>query len=119
MRRTALLLTAALFMASSSVVLAQAPQSPPQSQPGTPKPQPRTTQPDAKKPAPKAANQYDSEMEAKRRCGTDTVVWFNPSSKVYHLAGTRDYGKTKKGAYMCRTDADRVGRAAKGAKPKS
>jgi hypothetical protein len=78
-----------------------------------------TKKPAVKKAAPLAANQYSSEAEAKQRCGADTVVWLNLSSKIYHSAGTRDYGKTRRGAYMCRTDADRAGnRAVKGSKAK-
>jgi hypothetical protein len=36
----------------------------------------------------------------------------NTKSGIYHFAGSRDYGHTKQGAYMCRPDADKVGRAA-------
>jgi hypothetical protein len=64
-----------------------------------------------------ATDQFSSEAEAKDHCATGNVVWFNTKSKVYHFAGTRDYGKTKSGAYMCQSDADRVGRAAKNEKP--
>ena len=28
---------------------------------------------------------------------------------VYHFAGSKDYGNTKHGAFMCRADADRAG----------
>jgi hypothetical protein len=39
---------------------------------------------------------------------------------VYHFAGTRNYGKTKQGAYMCQKDSDSAGfRAAKNEKPPS
>jgi hypothetical protein len=40
----------------------------------------------------------------------------NTKSGIYHFAGSRDYGHTKQGAYMCRSDADKVGRAAKNEK---
>ena len=63
------------------------------------------------------ADQFSSEADAKAHClsGT-TVVWMNTKSGVYHFAGSRDYGHTKQGAYMCRPDADKVGRAAKNEK---
>ena len=63
------------------------------------------------------ADQFSSEADAKAHClsGT-TVVWMNTKSGIYHLAGSRDYGHTKQGAYMCRPDADKVGRAAKNEK---
>jgi hypothetical protein len=55
--------------------------------------------------APMMAGQYDNEAAAKAHCPTDTVVWGNASSKAYHLTGTKYYGKTKHGSYMCQKDA--------------
>jgi hypothetical protein len=55
--------------------------------------------------APRGANQYVAEAQAKARCPRDTVVWANLESKIYHFAGYRDYGQTKLGAYMCERDA--------------
>ena len=63
------------------------------------------------------ADQFSSEAGAKAHCPSGTiVVWMNTKSSVYHFAGSRDYGHTKQGAYMCRPDADKVGRAAKNEK---
>lgn len=63
------------------------------------------------------ADQFSSEADAKAHCpGGTMVVWMNSKSGVYHFAGSRDYGHTKQGAYMCRPDADKVGRAAKNEK---
>ena len=61
------------------------------------------------------AGQFSSEGDARAHCGGDTVVWVNTKSHVYHFAGSKDYGQTKHGAFMCRADADRAGtfRAAK------
>jgi hypothetical protein len=55
--------------------------------------------------APTGANQFSTEAQAKARCPADTIVWVNLDSKIYHFAGTRNYGKTKEGAYMCEKDA--------------
>ena len=53
--------------------------------------------------------EYADEASAKAHCPGDTVVWAHTSSKAYHMAGTKYYGKTKKGAYMCQKDADAGG----------
>jgi hypothetical protein len=58
---------------------------------------------------PTGAGQFSTEAEAKARCPTDTVVWVNTKSHVYHYAGTRSYGTTKQGAYMCEADATAAG----------
>jgi hypothetical protein len=72
-------------------------------------------------PAPAAtttgANQYTTEAQAKARCPSDTVVYVNLSSKIYHFAGHKDYGALKNGAYMCEKDTAGAGaRAAKNEK---
>jgi hypothetical protein len=75
---------------------------------------PRTTS-SAARPAPAApttptgANQFSSEAQAKARCPTDTVVWVNLNSGVYHFPGRKTYGQTKKGAYMCERDTAAAG----------
>jgi hypothetical protein len=51
------------------------------------------------------AGQFADDASAKARCPSDTVVWVNLPSKVYHFAGTRSYGTTKRGAYMCEKEA--------------
>jgi hypothetical protein len=79
-------------------------------------PPPATTRPSTAA-TPAAAGQFSTEAQAKARCPGDTVVWVNLDSKVYHFAGTRNYGTTKSGAYMCEKDATAAGsRAAKNEK---
>ena len=66
---------------------------------------------------PTGAGQFASEQQAKSRCPSDTVVWVNNNSGVYHFSGTHNYGHTKEGAYMCEADAKAAGdRAAKNEK---
>jgi hypothetical protein len=66
---------------------------------------------------PVGANQFSTEAQAKTRCPSDTVVWVNLKSKIYHFSGTTDYGNTKHGAYMCEGDTSAAGmRAAKNEK---
>ena len=63
------------------------------------------------------AGQFTTDAQARARCPSDTVVWVNTKSNVYHFAGRRDYGNTKQGAYMCEADAKATGdRAAKNEK---
>jgi hypothetical protein len=67
--------------------------------------------------APTGEGQYASEAEAKGHCPSDTVVWVNLTSRVYHFAGTKNYGNTKHGAYMCEKGAMAAGdRASKAEK---
>ncbi len=58
---------------------------------------------------PTGAGQFSSEGEAKARCPSDRVVWLNTKSHIYHYEGTRSYGTTKQGAYMCEADAAAAG----------
>lgn len=96
----------------------------PQASPAAPAPTGTTVPaPAAPKSAPTAAaaatgaNQFSTEAQAKGRCASDTVVWVNLKSNIYHFAGTKDYGNTKSGAYMCEKDATGQGmRAAKNEK---
>jgi hypothetical protein len=88
----------------------------PSARPAPPPPAPpATTGPAAGAPEnPVGANEFSTEAQAKARCPTDTVVWANLTSKVYHFSGTRSYGNTKRGAYMCEHDTAAAGmRAAK------
>ena len=59
--------------------------------------------------APTGANEYKSEADAKRACGTDPVVWANLKSKTLHTSGDEYYGKTKEGAFMCQSVAVKEG----------
>jgi hypothetical protein len=64
--------------------------------------------------SPSGPGQFANEAQAKATCPGDTVVWVNLRSKIYHFAGTHNYGNTKDGAYMCERDTAAQGmRAAK------
>jgi hypothetical protein len=112
--------------AGETVALPAAPAAAPASTPASAPPaKPAATPvsaPAAKSaPAPAAAatgaNEFAAEALAKAHCPTDTVVWANLDSKIYHFSGTKSYGTTKEGAYMCEKDALGQGvRAAKNEK---
>jgi hypothetical protein len=51
-------------------------------------------------------------QQAQYRCPGSTVVWVNEHSHIYHFPGTRNYGNTKQGAYMCEADAQASGNRA-------
>lgn len=53
---------------------------------------------------PLGTNQFATEAQAKAHCPSDTVVWANLKSHIYHFSGSRNYGSTKNGAYMCESD---------------
>jgi hypothetical protein len=62
-------------------------------------------------------NEFTTEVLAKAHCPADTVVYVNLKSKIYHFAGTKDYGNLKNGTYMCEKDTAGAGaRAAKNEK---
>ena len=64
--------------------------------------------------ATKVANPASSDAPAAG--GGPGQVWVNSSSKVYHCAGTKYYGKTKKGEYMTEVAAKAAGNHADHAK---
>jgi len=114
MRITVMTLAAILLSAGS----VNAPPAPAQrgDAPATAAPAQRGNGPTAATPG--GADQFKTEAEAKSHCATGNVVWMNLSSHIYHISGTKDYGHTKRGAYMCQADADKIGHAAKDEKPK-
>jgi hypothetical protein len=84
---------------------APAAQKPAPTTTAAPVPAPAQQPPETKGGATLEAGQFADEASAKARCSTDTVVWVNLPSKVYHFAGTKSYGTTKRGAYMCEKEA--------------
>lgn len=52
------------------------------------------------------APQFRTEKEAKEHCPKDTVVWLDAGRPFYYFPGTRWYGKTLGGAYVCKREAD-------------
>jgi hypothetical protein len=84
---------------------APAPQKPAPTTTAAPAPAPAQQPSASQDSATLEAGQFADEASAKARCPTDTVVWVNLPSKIYHFAGTKSYGTTKRGAYMCEKEA--------------
>jgi hypothetical protein len=55
------------------------------------------------------AGGFSTDAQARARCPSDTVVWVNTKSRIYHFAGTHNYGHTEQGTYMCEADAKAAG----------
>ncbi len=109
--------------APAPTTAAPAPAQAPASTTAAPAPAPSASRPSAQTPygttergpstgSPSGAGQFANEAQAKATCPGDTVVWVNLRSKIYHFAGTHNYGNTKDGAYMCERDT-----AAQGMRP--
>jgi hypothetical protein len=52
---------------------------------------------------------FKSEQAAQRHCPADTVVWLNTSSANYHYKGDPWYGRTQRGTYACKVEAEKDG----------
>ena len=71
-----------------------------------PRPRPHRT---SARPRPCRRANTQRSSAARARCPSDTVVWVNTPTRIYHYSGTRYYGHTLKGAYMCEADARAAG----------
>jgi len=56
-----------------------------------------------------AMQTFKSEKTAQRHCPADTIVWLNKSSANYHYKGDPWYGRTQRGIYVCKVEADKDG----------
>jgi len=48
---------------------------------------------------------FTTEPQAQQHCPSDTVVWLNLPTKIWHYKGERWYGRTKNGAFVCLKEA--------------
>ena len=53
--------------------------------------------------------EFPTAQQAQHYCPTDTVVWLNLPTGIYHFRGQRWYGRTNSGAYVCEREADSAG----------
>ncbi|TWB42617.1 hypothetical protein [Nitrospirillum pindoramense] len=59
-----------------------------------------------------AEGKHYSDPAAAAKVCKSPVVWVNPASAIYHLQGSRYYGTTKDGFYMCEKAAQAAGNRA-------
>ena len=52
---------------------------------------------------------FPTEAAAQAHCPKDEVVWLNTRSGIWHEKGMRWYGRTREGAYVCKTEAAKAG----------
>ena len=52
---------------------------------------------------------FASEQAAQRHCPTDTIGWLNTSTANYHFTGDPWFGRTQRGNYVCKVEADKDG----------
>jgi hypothetical protein len=58
----------------------------------------------------KEVKEYDFEAAAQKHCPKDAVVWSNvKGGGIYHVKGSKLYGKTTDGGYLCRKEAEAAG----------
>jgi uncharacterized membrane protein len=93
--------------AAPAAAPAPAPTATPAAKPA-PAPAPAANAPKPKEGA-VGAGGFASDAQARAHCPSNTVVWVNTKSHIYHFAGTRDYGTTKEGTYMCEAEAKVAG----------
>lgn len=48
---------------------------------------------------------FTDEAQAHRHCPTDTVVWLNLPTMIWHYKGQRWYANTQHGAFACEKEA--------------
>jgi hypothetical protein len=98
---------------ASTVAPAEVPGAPAKPAAATPVLPPPGAKPAPAAPAatgkPSSATLFATEAEAKSHCPSDTVVWANLKTSIYHFSGTHNYGNTKSGAYMCEKDTAAAG----------
>lgn len=52
---------------------------------------------------------FPTEQQAQQHYPADIVVWLNAPTGIYHYKGERWYGVTKRGAFVCKQEADQAG----------
>ena len=103
-------LLATLMISLATIAIGSAQGQPSQSLPGQQSQPPRTAGAQPSHTAPLAKVQlYKTEADSKSRCGGDEVLWANTSSHALHDPGTKYYGRTKHGGFVCKDMAINAG----------
>jgi hypothetical protein len=51
---------------------------------------------------------YSTPKAASHRCRSP-VVWLNTKTRIYHMPGTKNFGRTANGGYACEVAAEKDG----------
>lgn len=58
---------------------------------------------------PQVALYFRTAQDARQHCPNDVVVWLNIPTRIYHMPGTRWFGATRSGTFVCEREADAEG----------
>ncbi len=53
--------------------------------------------------------QFPTGRAAQRHCPMDKVVWLDTSTRRYYYAGSKNYGKTARGGFVCKKELKGIG----------
>jgi len=56
--------------------------------------------------------QFSTARAAQRHCPMDKVVWLDTFTRRYYYPGSKSYGKTVQGGFVCRKELKGMGRKA-------
>ncbi len=59
--------------------------------------------------SPHPAAMFTNAQDAQQHCSNDSVVWLNLPTGIFHFRGSRWYGATRHGAFVCEKEAVMAG----------
>lgn len=59
--------------------------------------------------APHKVTTYPDEEQARIRCPQDTIVWFNPHTRLWYTRKSRHFANDGYGGFVCEQDVKKAG----------